>query len=1061
MTIDPRTTMVTVPGIMGQMSLATAQAQGYTNYTIVSGASESQAVPASSFNEDDPAGIGGVNPWAQPVIPTPIPVTPVFNEDDPAGAGGISPFPFEPIALPVVKPVENVPTQQLDISNILGEAPIKMFVPELNKVENIHTSTQIENASISLKEAWGNFDDKWANYIADNKFTGSQEEYVQYSQGFAALSAANQQVNEAIKKHNEAKQFDLEAYIKEDEQGKPIGYNINQYMLDHAWTERLDEGVQRLEGYGFSKEAVETAILTGLMAYQDGKSKADEILIIPREVWSGLGQDAKDSILQTPAIIEVTADEYANMGEALQNRTVLDPESISWGNPDRWGYELGAAMQRVEGFVKEATSNTPMAFSAPAQFAAGALVAAAGGVLFTGVLAGKLSSATFIAKKPFLQALAGVGKEAGIGMYQFGAESLAKAMTGDAFAAGQFATIVYPLAKMGSSIRLSALRSAVGELQAKSLDVILADTWNKIRNNNLIVSERGSIEFTEASTARLSKLIEKMPAARRERLYKDLQRTGTERQEAIDEMWEYMKEVYGEGSLERYIETGKWESSIVPEEGGLRDSILGIEKITEVSKESKEIASIAEESREAINEVNNILKSNTPESIKSAVETINETIAKLEIESKELANKLNLESEAVHNLRTYAMKEGLGKEEIAKLLEDYQSYIRQGVHSQFYRAVSLEAKEIRELSRGATAEAERLARERLGKPEPQKSTETKPIEKPKTATEILSKEEAKIEEKTSTREIKEERIKASEKESAIEEASKITEDERIRLSDKEYWRQKAKENWEEKQRELDAKIAIKISTKTATQTRTATQADVDILAETLAIVLSKVLVNTQLATKILTETEAKTLAETLAVSITQVLAETQALTETQTETLTQTLTSTITKSLVETLTELQLKTLTETLPLVEAENRLKNIIETKLKNKLLPYVSSRNSEPGNVISAYEGAIGWQQGELRSGKVFHLWKKPWRQQDYEILVADYPPQGMIVYSNADKALETLQVLKGEAPGEKVIDIGAFQLEISGTKSVKGRYRRKRLGSEVADVSAKDAKVTVVG
>jgi hypothetical protein len=112
------------------------------------------------------------------------------------------------------------------------------------------------------------------------------------------------------------------------------------------------------------------------------------------------------------------------------------------------------------------------------------------------------------------------------------------------------------------------------------------------------------------------------------------------------------------------------------------------------------------------------------------------------------------------------------------------------------------------------------------------------------------------------------------------------------------------------------------------------------------------------------------------------------------------------------------------------------------------------------LGAYEGAIGWQQGELKSGKVFHIYKKPWEQKDYEIVVADKPPEGMRLFPSATKAIETLQVLTGEFPGERDIDIGAFQLQIKGTRQLKGRYVRRGGNTPMADVSAKEAKVTVV-
>lgn len=125
-----------------------------------------------------------------------------------------------------------------------------------------------------------------------------------------------------------------------------------------------------------------------------------------------------------------------------------------------------------------------------------------------------------------------------------------------------------------------------------------------------------------------------------------------------------------------------------------------------------------------------------------------------------------------------------------------------------------------------------------------------------------------------------------------------------------------------------------------------------------------------------------------------------------------------------------------------------------------PKVDLEATSSREQIKTYEGAIGWQQGELKSGKVFHIYKKPWEQKDYEIVVADEPPEGMRLFPNATKAIETLQVLTGEFPGERDIDIGAFQLQIKGTRQLKGRYVRRGGNTPMADVSAKEAKVTVV-
>lgn len=125
---------------------------------------------------------------------------------------------------------------------------------------------------------------------------------------------------------------------------------------------------------------------------------------------------------------------------------------------------------------------------------------------------------------------------------------------------------------------------------------------------------------------------------------------------------------------------------------------------------------------------------------------------------------------------------------------------------------------------------------------------------------------------------------------------------------------------------------------------------------------------------------------------------------------------------------------------------------------LLPGTDSESIK--DKISPYEGAIGWQQGELRSGKVWYVYKKPWQQTDLEIIVSDNPPEGMKLYPSATKAIETMKVLSGEFPGERDVDIGAFQLRITGTKQLKGKYRRKGVGGQTADVSAKDARVIVL-
>lgn len=97
-------------------------------------------------------------------------------------------------------------------------------------------------------------------------------------------------------------------------------------------------------------------------------------------------------------------------------------------------------------------------------------------------------------------------------------------------------------------------------------DVIKTSDMDKIEGNYKQPIQRESQNMSleerikeQAKSDRMAKLIEKAPRQLRERYYKALEKQGTDREDAIKEMDEYLEDKYGKKELDNYKETGDFE----------------------------------------------------------------------------------------------------------------------------------------------------------------------------------------------------------------------------------------------------------------------------------------------------------------------------------------------------------------------------------------------------------------------------------------------------------------------------------------------------------------------
>ena len=285
----------------------------------------------------------------------------------------------------------------------------------------------------------------------------------------------------------------LQPYAEKDTAGNITGYNIAQYLLDKKYEsqEAHTEAVQNLGTWFKDKKAVSSAILTGEMAFNEGNKSVAEPVVIAEKTWKGLGTSGMQDIMRTPAILEISPEEYKQKGASLQQH-FAPVDQPGWQTPGQWGAAVAYGAGEAKHQVYEKTEKWPSFIKWPSRLVAGGSVAGAQGVLYTGVMSGKATQATLYEKKP-LEGLryfgtaaavgvltgAGAGRfnaplgiiaatmaapGAATGMYHFGVQAYQGMAKGDPWSTGEFITIVQPgLEKAPKVAKGVYMRAMVGK----------------------------------------------------------------------------------------------------------------------------------------------------------------------------------------------------------------------------------------------------------------------------------------------------------------------------------------------------------------------------------------------------------------------------------------------------------------------------------------------------------------------------------------------------------------------------------------------------------------------
>lgn len=200
--------------------------------------------------------------------------------------------------------------------------------------------------------------------------------------------------------------------------------------------------------------------------------------------------------------------------------------------------------------------------------------------------------------------------------------------------------IITPSYVTGEAPYARDIEEAVNKLKGKGRDY-----WNGIKNSRLVTEQRGSIGWVEGEAGELSKriqrLIDKMPSLRRDNFYKAMQRNAKIREEATDELWQYLEDVYGKKELEHYISTGEWASS-AGTISGPESSVSGIKGALEAERGISVVAENAATREAALAEVEDMLRSLPDMTLENQVWG----------NSKKLASELKLDIEVVHNRKS-------------------------------------------------------------------------------------------------------------------------------------------------------------------------------------------------------------------------------------------------------------------------------------------------------------------------------------------------------------------------------------------------------------------------
>lgn len=114
---------------------------------------------------------------------------------------------------------------------------------------------------------------------------------------------------------------------------------------------------------------------------------------------------------------------------------------------------------------------------------------------------------------------------------------------------------------------------------------------------------------------------------------------------------------------------------------------------------------------------------------------------------------------------------------------------------------------------------------------------------------------------------------------------------------------------------------------------------------------------------------------------------------------------------------------------------------------------------------YAGAIAWLQSPKFAGglREFIIWRRPYTQKTVELVLAKNPPPGVILVPGARRPGETIQVVLGNPPEIRTLEMGIVDAIVRGTgpKKANIRYARRSGSADATIKGLKAVRIPTLG